>query len=67
MISHGAETTPTSSHAVPVPTKPMISESLRPYVSATTPVGTSNRKTVASIAVPISTSWSGERSSSLTR
>ena len=45
----------------------MISDSRRLYVSATTPVGTSKRNTAASIAVPISTSWSGERSRSLTR
>ena len=38
-----------------------MSDKRRLYVSATTPVGTSNRKTAASIAVPISTSCSGER------
>jgi hypothetical protein len=36
-------------------------------VSATRPVGISLKKTAASIAVPISTSWSGERCSTLTR
>ena len=67
MISQGAETRPTAIQATPIPMKPMISESLRPYMSATTPVGISKRKTAASIAVPISTSSSGERSSSETR
>jgi hypothetical protein len=67
MISQGAEANATSIHARPVPMNPMISERRRPYMSATTPVGISNRKTAASIAVPISTSCSGERWRSLTR
>ena len=63
----GELTTPTRTQAVPIPTKPMTRESRRLYVSATTPVGTSDRKTAPSIAVPISTSCNGVRFRSLTR
>ena len=52
-------TAPTRIVAEPITTQAITSESLRPYRSATTPVGTSNTKTEISITVPTSTSWSG--------
>ena len=67
MIAKGAENTPTSIHATPMPRYPTISDNLRLYVSATTPVGTSKTKIAASIAVPMRTSWSGEKCNVRTR
>jgi hypothetical protein len=49
-----------------MPIKPMIGERRRLNMSATTPV-TPEDEDAASIAVPINTSWRGERSSSETR
>jgi hypothetical protein len=47
--------------------QPMMIDSRRLYVSATTPVGTSNRKTATSITVPTSTSSSGFMPTSRTK
>ena len=58
---------PTSAEHKPMPRKPAASDARRLYVSATTPVGTSNRKTAASITVPISTSCRGDMCRSRTR
>jgi hypothetical protein len=48
-------------------TLPMTIESRRETVSATTPVGTSKRKTESSITVPTSTSSSGLIPTSVTK
>ena len=45
---------------------PMITEIRRPKTSATTPVGISKTKYVASHTVPMSTSWSGLSAASST-
>ncbi len=49
-------TAPTRIVALPITSREITTESLRPYRSATTPVGTSNTKTDASITEPTSTS-----------
>jgi hypothetical protein len=53
--------------APPIPMTPMMNDSRLLYASATTPVGTSETKIVASIAVPIRISSSGEKSRTRTR
>ena len=67
MTSHGAEVSPTAAIAAPMPMSPMMSDRRRLYVSATTPVGTSQTKMVASIAVPIKISCNGDSSRMRTR
>jgi hypothetical protein len=46
---------------------PMMIERRRPAVSATTPVGISNTRMLASMIVPRRTSWSGPRWATLMR
>jgi hypothetical protein len=53
ITSHGSDESPTAMTAPPIPITPMMNDSRLLYVSATTPVGTSETKIVASIAVPI--------------
>ena len=63
----GSFVTPTITIASPWSTKLRMIDARRLYVSASTPVGISDTKTVASITVPIRISCSGDMCRSLTR
>ncbi len=52
-------TTPSTAKPAPMRKKPMMTDTRLLWRSATTPVGTSKRKHVASSTVPTSTSWKG--------
>src|SRR5262245_24341607 len=67
IATQGADEIPTPTTAAPIPITPTMNDNRRLYVSATTPVGTSDTKIVASIAVPIRISCSGVNSSTRTR